>query len=176
MLYMRRSFSWSFCFPGKITMNTNSLHISSSFELKEANQKRFGLFPWIYGANQMHMNNQGKWLPMALGIVWLSYNFGLVFFFLRFYLFVGRGEGRETKVDVQEKHLSVAPRTHPTENLACNPGMCPDWESNWWPFSLQAGAQSTEPQQPGPILVFKPPNYWDFDHIFLQTALSSHKF
>ena len=27
---------------------------------------------------------------------------------------------------------------------ACNPGMCPDWESNWQPFGLQARAQSTE--------------------------------
>ena len=27
-----------------------------------------------------------------------------------------------------------------------------DWESNWWPFGSQAGAQSTEPLQPGLIL------------------------
>ena len=32
--------------------------------------------------------------------------------------------------------------------------MCPDQESNWRPFSLQAGAQSTEPQQPGQQLKF----------------------
>ena len=25
--------------------------------------------------------------------------------------------------------------------------MCPEWESNWWPFSSQAGAQSTELHQ-----------------------------
>ena len=25
----------------------------------------------------------------------------------------------------------------PTRDLACNPGMCPDWESNWQPFGLQ---------------------------------------
>ena len=23
-----------------------------------------------------------------------------------------------------------------TENMAHNPGMCPDWESNQWPFDL----------------------------------------
>ena len=34
-------------------------------------------------------------------------------------------------------------------DLACNPGMYPDWESNQRPFGLQAGAQSTEPHQPG---------------------------
>ena len=37
----------------------------------------------------------------------------------------------------------------PTGDLAHNPGMCPDWESNWRPFGLQAGSQSTEPHQPG---------------------------
>ena len=38
----------------------------------------------------------------------------------------------------------------PTGDLAHNPGMCPDWELNWWPFGSQAGAQSTELHQPGP--------------------------
>ena len=34
--------------------------------------------------------------------------------------------------------------------------MCPDWESNQWPFGSQAGAQSTEPHQPGHNLkIFK---------------------
>ena len=39
-----------------------------------------------------------------------------------------------------------------TGDLACNSGMCPDWGSNQRPLGLQAGPQSTEPQQPGPIL------------------------
>ena len=34
-------------------------------------------------------------------------------------------------------------------DVACNPGMWPDWESDWWPFASQAGTQSTEPHQPG---------------------------
>ena len=34
-------------------------------------------------------------------------------------------------------------------DLAHNPGMCPDWELNQWPFGLEADAQSTEPYQPG---------------------------
>ena len=37
----------------------------------------------------------------------------------------------------------------PSGDLACNPGMCPDWESNWQSFSSQAGTQSIEPHQPG---------------------------
>ena len=42
----------------------------------------------------------------------------------------------------------VASCTPPTGDLACNPGMCPDQESNWKPFGSQADAQSTEPHQP----------------------------
>ena len=47
----------------------------------------------------------------------------------------------------------VASHRPPTRDVAHNPGVCPDWESNWnlldrgkgpW-----AGAQSTEPRQPG---------------------------
>ena len=30
------------------------------------------------------------------------------------------------------------PLTWPlTGDLAHNPGLCPDWESNWWPFGSQ---------------------------------------
>ena len=43
----------------------------------------------------------------------------------------------------------VASRTPPTGDLACNPGMCPDWESNQRPFGSQAGTQSTGPHQLG---------------------------
>ena len=40
-------------------------------------------------------------------------------------------------------------------DLAYNPGMCPDWESNQSPFGLQAGAQPTEPNQPGLLSCLK---------------------
>ena len=46
----------------------------------------------------------------------------------------------------------VASHVPPTGDLAHNPGMCPDWESNQRPFGSQAGTQSTEPHQPGPNL------------------------
>ena len=69
-------------------------------------------------------------------------------FFLRFYLFPERGERRETE---RERNINVwLPLTCPTPgNLACNPGMCPDWELNQQPFSLQANTQSTELHQSG---------------------------
>ena len=55
------------------------------------------------------------------------------------YLFLERGKGRE-----KEKHQCVvASHTPPSGDLACNPGMCPDWESNLLPFASQYGAQST---------------------------------
>ena len=43
----------------------------------------------------------------------------------------------------------VAFHAPPTEDLACNPGLCPDWESNQRPFGSQACNQSTEPHEPG---------------------------
>ena len=43
----------------------------------------------------------------------------------------------------------------PTGDLTCNPDMCPDWESNRQPFSLQAGTQSTELHQPGQQMVLE---------------------
>ena len=73
-------------------------------------------------------------------------------FFKRFYLPIFReGEGTE-----KEKHQCVfASHTPPTGDLACNPGMCSDWESNQRPFGLQAGTQSTEPHKPGLIKYLK---------------------
>ena len=56
----------------------------------------------------------------------------------------GRKRGRETSMC---GCLSCTPYQRP--DLACNPNMCPDWELNQPPFGLQAGAQSTEPHQPG---------------------------
>ena len=62
--------------------------------------------------------------------------------------FLERGEGREKE---REKNINQLPLA----DLARNPGMCPDWESNQHPFSSQAGAQSTEPHKPGPVYVFE---------------------
>ena len=57
------------------------------------------------------------------------------------YLFLERGEGREKEkqgnIDVLEIHQLVASHVPPTGDLACNPGMCPSWESNQQPFGSQ---------------------------------------
>ena len=70
------------------------------------------------------------------------------FFFVRFYLSIARERRREG--GKKRKHICVvASHMPPTGDLAHNLGMCPDRESNQQPFALQAGTQSTEPQQPG---------------------------
>ena len=74
----------------------------------------------------------------------------LFIYFKYFYLFFFRG-GREGERE-EGKHLCVfASHVAPTVDLAHNPGMCPDWESNRQLLGLQASAHSTEPHQPGPI-------------------------
>ena len=53
----------------------------------------------------------------------------------RLFCFFLRGERRERNRDrnihVREKKLSVASHKPPTGGPAYNPGMCPDWDSNW---------------------------------------------
>ena len=47
----------------------------------------------------------------------------------------------------EEKHQCVlAFHMAPTGDLACDPGMCPDWELNQQPLGSKAGIQSTELQ------------------------------
>ena len=64
--------------------------------------------------------------------------------FKRFYLLLERGREGE------KRQCVVASSAPPTGDLAHNPGMYPDWESNRRPFGSQASTQSTEPPQPGP--------------------------
>ena len=45
--------------------------------------------------------------------------------------------------------MCVASHATPTTDLACYPGMCPDWELNQQLFGSQGSTQSTEPHQPG---------------------------
>ena len=84
--------------------------------------------------------------------IWLTF----YLFFKRFYLFTFRENGREGGRE-GEKHQQrvVASHVPPTEDLARNPGMCSDWESNWQPFGSQASTQSTEPHQLGLINFLK---------------------
>ena len=86
------------------------------------------------------------------------------------YWFLERWGGKEKErgrdINVQEKHRSIDSQTPPTGDPACNRGMCPDQESNRWPFGSQACAQSTEPHQPGQDVPL-----WHKDYIELKTIL-----
>ena len=64
-------------------------------------------------------------------------------FLKRFYLFIFRERGREGEKEGEKHQCVVASNVAPTEDLAHNPGMFPDWELNWPPFGLQVCAQST---------------------------------
>ena len=58
--------------------------------------------------------------------------------FIYLFLEIGREGEREGK-----KHQCVvASHAPPTGDLPCNPGMCPDWESNQRPFGSQASQRS----------------------------------
>ena len=77
-------------------------------------------------------------------------------FFLKkiFYLFIFRERGRDGEREGEKHRYVVASCMSPTGDLACNPGTCPDWESNWRPFGLQASTQSMEPPQAGLLREF----------------------
>ena len=49
-------------------------------------------------------------------------------FFKRFYLFLEIWKGKER--EAEQYQCVVVSHIPPTGDLACNPGMCPDWESN----------------------------------------------
>ena len=85
----------------------------------------------------------------------LRYFFSYNFTFLKkdfIYLFLDRGEGREKE---KEGNINVwLLLTRPLPGTWPATQACPDWELNPRPFVLQAGTQSTEPHQPGIILLF----------------------
>ena len=72
----------------------------------------------------------------------------LRFHFLKDFIYF-RERGKEGGREGEKHQCVVASHMPPTGDLAHNPGTCPDWESNQQPSASQAGAQSTEPHQPG---------------------------
>ena len=75
--------------------------------------------------------------------------------FLKKILFIFRERGREGETEGEKHQRVVTSYVSPTGDVACNPGLCPDWESNRQRFGSQAHVQSTELHQPRqPILFF----------------------
>ena len=75
----------------------------------------------------------------------------VLIYFLKIYLLIFSERGREGEREGEKHQCVVASHAPPTGDLAYNPGMCPDWESNLRPFGSQASTQSTEPHHPGLI-------------------------
>ena len=73
----------------------------------------------------------------------------LFYFFFRFYLFIFRERGREG--EREGKKYQCAP---PKGDLAGNPGMGPDWESNQRPFGSQPALNSLSYTSQGPTQIF----------------------
>ena len=55
--------------------------------------------------------------------------------FFKFYLFLEKE--REWEKEGEKHQCVVDSHMAPTGDLACKPGMCPDWESNRQPFGSQ---------------------------------------
>ena len=79
-----------------------------------------------------------------------SVPFRQILFLKRFfiYIFLERGEEKEKEkernINVQDKYQSVTSHTPTTRNLVHNPGMCPDWELNQWPYGSCNDTQPTD--------------------------------
>ena len=71
-------------------------------------------------------------------------------------LFIFRERGKEgerrRETSMCERYIDWLPLTPPTGDLACNPIMCPDLESNRRPLGSQASTQSTDLHQPGLLM------------------------
>ena len=65
------------------------------------------------------------------------------------YLFIFRERGREGERGGVKHQYVVPSHAPPTRDMACNPGMCPDWELNRQPRGSQSGTKSADPYQPG---------------------------
>ena len=89
----------------------------------------------IYLFNFLLFNYSCSHFPSLLSLALTTTHFKNILF-IYFYR-EGKG-GRETLMCKKD----WLPLAHPqTGDLALNPGMCPDWESTWWPFDSQAGAR-----------------------------------
>ena len=51
--------------------------------------------------------------------------------FLKDFIYLFLEKGREGEREGEKHQCVVASHVPPTGDLACNPGMCPDWEWNW---------------------------------------------
>ena len=86
--------------------------------------------------------------------------FVCLFIYVFIYLFCGerrRKREGERNIDVWEKHRSIGCLSHsPARDLAHNPGMCPDWKSNPWPFGCGTTPHPLSRTSQGSVRLFNP--------------------
>ena len=66
---------------------------------------------------------------LVLSTYTLKKNYFLLFF-KRFYLFLLLQRGKWKEKEGEKHQCVVVSRASPIGDMACNPGMCPDWELN----------------------------------------------
>ena len=95
------------------------------------------------------------WLRQSFCVcVGLLILFSKNIFKLFIYLFIFREKGREGEREGEKHHCVVASHTPATGDLAHNPGVCPDRESNQQPLGLQEDAQPLS-HQSGWVYLFQ---------------------
>ena len=94
------------------------------------------------------------WFPLMWKCHYSVFSVQHIFYFFLIFKFIFRERGREGEREGKKHQCVVASHMSPTGGLACNPGICPDWESNQRALALQGGTQSTEPHQPGQGYIF----------------------
>ena len=77
----------------------------------------------------------GKQFFFFFFLIWVSWSCKVIF--LRFYLFIFRDRVREGEREGEKHQCVVVSQVPRTGNLACNPSMYPDWESNQKHFGSQ---------------------------------------
>ena len=70
-------------------------------------------------------------------IIFKAHDHATNLLFKKFYLLIFKDRGRERDREGEKYQCEVDSHVAPTGDLAHNPGVCPDWESNQRPFDSQ---------------------------------------
>ena len=138
---------WIFCWSSLINLVIN---IWSYVKINDCGRKDLTFL----GSDYHLLGEPSQPSRWQLALVWKSLHLcnGSFLLFPLICLFLerkgGEKRGRETSMC---GCLLCASHWRP----CCNPGMCPDWELNQWPFGSQASTQSTGHTSQGLFLLFK---------------------
>ena len=99
----------------------------------------------VFSNSTIHLFGGGKTL-----ILYLVISSVVELFFLMFLKFIFREGERQG----EKHHCVVASHTSLTGDLAHNPGMCPDWKSNQWPFGSLPALNPLSHSSQGALLNF----------------------